>query len=112
MIVVSNSSPIINLAIVGKLDLLRLLYGSITIPGAVYHEVVIQGAGQPGAVEVQSQPWFQQRAVGDQALVALLRSDLDEGESEAVALAHEMKADLLLMDEQAGRDAAQRLGLR
>jgi uncharacterized protein len=66
----------------------------------------------PGAAEVQTQPWFHQRPVADTALVALLRSDLDEGEAEAVALAHEIKADLLLIDEQAGRRHAARLGLK
>jgi len=46
MIVVSNTSPIINLASVGQLDLLQKLYGRIAIPKAVYHEVVFKGAGQ------------------------------------------------------------------
>ena len=48
MIVVSNTSPIINLAAVGQLDLLRQLYGQIVIPQAVYVEIVGRGAGQPG----------------------------------------------------------------
>ena len=52
MIVVSNTSPIINLAAVGQLDLLRHLYGQVVIPQAVYSEIVGVGAGQPGADEV------------------------------------------------------------
>lgn len=112
MTVVSNSSPIINLARIGKLELLRQLYGVVLIPDAVYQEVVAGGAGRPGAAEVLSQTWVHRQVVGNVALVALLRANLDEGESEAVALATEMKADLLLLDEQAGRAAAARLGLR
>ena len=46
MIVVSNTSPIINLAAIGRLDILRQLYGSIVIPESVYHEIVIMGSGE------------------------------------------------------------------
>jgi hypothetical protein len=49
MKVVSNTSPLINLAWIGQLELLHTLYGEIHIPEAVWHEIVIQGAGQPGA---------------------------------------------------------------
>ena len=52
MIVVSNTSPIINLACVSQLDLLRQLYGQIIIPQAVFTEIAIAGAGEPGAKEV------------------------------------------------------------
>jgi uncharacterized protein len=112
MIVVSDTSPIINLATIGHLDLLHQLYADIVIPSAVYHEIVVAGAGMPGAAEVQTQSWFHQQPVADTAFVTLLQADLDVGEAEAVALAHEIKADLLLIDEQAGRRHAARLGLR
>ena len=49
MIVVSNASPLINLAWIGKLDLLQQLYTEVLIPQAVWDEVVISGTGQPGA---------------------------------------------------------------
>jgi predicted nucleic acid-binding protein len=51
MTIVSNASPLINLARIGKLDLLHRLYDSVLIPQAVWDEVVVQGAGQPGAEE-------------------------------------------------------------
>ena len=70
MIVVSDTSPIINLAVIGRLDLLRDLYMDVVIPGAVYQEIVIQGAGKPGSVEVRTQPWFKQQAVVDTARAA------------------------------------------
>ena len=52
MIVVSNTSPIINLAVVQQLELLHQLYGEVFVPQAVYDEVVITGAGQAGATEL------------------------------------------------------------
>ena len=48
MTIMSNASPLINLARIGKLDLLHRLYDSVLIPQAVWDEVVVQGAGQPG----------------------------------------------------------------
>jgi len=54
MIVVSNTSPIINLAAIGRLELLQHLYGTIAIPQAVYHEIAVRGSGQPGAIEIQT----------------------------------------------------------
>lgn len=52
MIVASNTSPITNLACVGRLDLLRRLYGQTIIPQAVFTEIAIAGADEPGAKEV------------------------------------------------------------
>jgi predicted nucleic acid-binding protein len=112
VIVVSNTSPIINLAAVGQLQLLWQLYGRIIIPQAVYREIVIVGAGQPGAVQVKSSDWIEMRPVSDQALVASLQLKVDEGEAEAIALAAALNADLVLLDERRGRVAASHLGLR
>src|SRR6266568_5010305 len=110
MIVVSDTSAIINLAMIGRLDLLHQLYNEVIIPAAVYQEIVVQGAGKPGAVEVQTQPWFKQQAVVDTACVSQLRRDLDEGEAEAIVLAREIGADLLLIDDLAARRHAALLG--
>ena len=112
MIVVSNTSPIINLAALGRLDLLQQLYGRVVIPRAVYHEITVVGAGQPGAMEVQTLEWIESREVIDRALVTALQAELDEGEAEAIALAIQLKAHLLLLDERRGRAVASRLGLR
>lgn len=51
MKVVSNTSPIINLAAINHLDVLRQVFGTIVIPQAVYHEIVIVGAGNPVPVK-------------------------------------------------------------
>jgi uncharacterized protein len=112
MIVVSNSSPLISLAAIGRLELLHELYGTITIPRAVHHEVAIQGIERPGAVEIQTLDWFVCRDVTDPNVVTALEGKLDRGEAEAIALAAELQADLLLMDERLGRTEAARFGLR
>ncbi len=111
MIVVSNTSPIINLAAIGRLELLQQLYGTIAIPQAVYNEIAVRGSGQPGASEIQTSPWFERHHVRDAALVQRLKQHLDAGESEAIALAVEMQADQLLLDERRGRTIAKQQGV-
>ena len=112
MNVVSDASPLINLARIGELDLLHRLYGALLIPDAVWREVVIKGAGQPGAEEVRAASWIKTCDVVNEHLVRALRQELDAGEAEAIALALEVEADLLLMDERLGRETAQYLGVR
>lgn len=112
MIVVSNTSPITNLAAVGQLDLLRQLYEKVLIPPAVYGELTGSSGGQPGALEVQTLEWIETRPVADRALITALQMELDEGEAEALALAKELAAGLLLLDERRGRAVASRLHLR
>jgi uncharacterized protein len=112
MIVVSNSSPLISLGAIGRLELLLKLYGVISIPRAVHREVTVTGSGRPGAVEVQSFAWITCCDVGNPTVVTALQGKLDRGEAEAIALALELPADLLLMDERLGRIEAARFGLR
>lgn len=87
MSIVSNASPLINLARIGKLDLLRELYGELLVPKAVWQEVVVKGGGQPGADEVRAATWIKTHAVTNRQLVQALQQDLDAGEAEAIALA-------------------------
>lgn len=112
MIVVSDASPLINLARIGKLSLLQEIYGTVLVPDAVWHEVVIRGRGQAGAAEVESAGWVQRRAIADRVLAVTLQRDLNLGEAEAIVLALESDADLLVIDERLGRLAANRLGVR
>ncbi len=112
MTIVCNASPLINLACINQLDLLHRLYGEIFIPQAVWREVVVQGVGQPGADEVRRASWIRLVEVANGALVQALRQELDAGEAEAIVLALELKAELLLMDERLGRDTARHMGLR
>lgn len=104
MITVCNSSPLIGLAAIGLFDLFNALYGTIHIPEAVWQEVVVSGAGRPGSQEVQATSWIICHKVADQQAVAqLLTGGLDQGECEAIVLAHELNAALLILDDRKAR---------
>ena len=109
MIVVSNTSPIIGLAAIRCLDLLRDLFGKIHIPEAVYRE--LDFFDQPGAREARDLGWIVVLALREPALAQALDLELDEGEAAAIALALELGADVVLIDERRGRSVAGRLGL-
>jgi predicted nucleic acid-binding protein len=112
VIVVSDTSPINNLAAINQLHLLQQLYGTVIIPEAVYQELTDPSFPVAGATEVQTFDWIQTRAVSDRAIVEALSNELDIGEAEAIALAVEIQADQVLMDERRGRLVASRLNLR
>ena len=112
MIVVSNTSPLTNLAAIGQFDLLHRLYARLYIAEGVWDELNAQGKRWPGRDEVAAADWIERHAVQNQSLVTALRRDLDRGEAETLALALELGADLALLDEKEGRHTAQRLGLR
>ncbi|MHC5718537.1 MAG: DUF3368 domain-containing protein [Nostoc sp.] len=111
MIIVSDTSPINNLAAINHLHLLQQLYGTVLIPEAVYRELTDPNFPVAGAIEVQTFIWIQTRPVEDRILVEALSNELDIGEAEAIALALEMKADQVLIDERRGRMIAARLNL-
>ena len=105
-------SPISNLLRIGQLPLLQALYGSVVIPESVYAEIrALESFGIDTSLLVDTE-WIAILPVGDQALVERLKDELDPGEAEAIALAIELKADRLLMDERLGRQVAQRFSLR
>lgn len=112
MIAVSNTSPLTSLAAIGHFDLLRKLFEKIHIAPGVWEELNHGGRRHPGSSEVENASWVQRHEVGDENLVVVLRRDLDRGEAETLALAIELKAEIVLLDEQEGRRAATRLGLR
>lgn len=114
MIVVSDTSPITNLAAIGQMGLLQQLYATIVIPIAVYNEMVAADHIVPGALEVQTLSWIQTQIVADTQRVTKIQNsqdNIDLGEAEAIILALELKADLLLMDERRGRALAANYGL-
>jgi hypothetical protein len=104
MIVVSNAGPIVALSRINHLFVLPALYETILIPQAVRDELTAREA--PGAAEPRSAEWLQQRRVDSKTAVSLLRERLDAGESEAIVLALDLEADILLMDEARGRRIA------
>jgi len=90
---------------------LKQLYDRVLVPRAVYEEVVISGAERPGANEVQSEDWIQVQQVSNHQEVSAVTSFLGQGEAEAIVLAQEIGADLLLIDEKLGRKEAANRGL-
>jgi predicted nucleic acid-binding protein len=111
VIVVCDASPIISLSSIGRFGLLRQLYEKICVPDAVYEEVTRAGE-RAGARELASADWVERRTLGNDFLARALYGELDHGESEAIALAVELGADLLLVDERQGRAVAARFGLK
>ncbi|NJL19704.1 MAG: DUF3368 domain-containing protein [Leptolyngbyaceae cyanobacterium SM1_3_5] len=112
MIVVSDTSPINNLAAIDHLHLLQQLYEIVIIPEAVFRELTDPDFPTAGSTEVQTFDWIQTRSVRDRTTVEALRSDLDIGEAEAIALAIELNADQVLIDERRGRLIADRFNLQ
>jgi hypothetical protein len=111
--VVSDASPLITLARIGHLDSLHKLYEAVHIPTEVYNEVVIAGAGMPGAAAVSKADWIHVTAVRDSERLAkaISKTGLGAGETSAVFLAKELAADLTLMDEWKARRFAIEEGL-
>lgn len=112
MTVVSNTSPLTNLAAVGHFALLQQLYEHLHIPEAVARELSAVPPERSGYVAVAETPWLLVRPVRNRAFVRYLRLELGPGESEAIALGRELKSDLLLIDERKGSEPAIRSGLR
>ncbi len=111
MIVVADTSCLIALARINKLDLLHQLYGTILVPEAVWHEAT-DFEEKAGSVEISRAAWLQKRSIEHQLLFKALRQNLGVGEAEAIVLALEVNADLLIMDERSGRETARFMGLQ
>ena len=101
-IVIVNATPIISLALIGKLDLLRLLYGTVLTPPAVQAEILAGGIKNIGVLEMQQSNWIRVTSLQDPRRADLL-SDLDRGEAEVIALALELNANLVIIDERLAR---------
>jgi hypothetical protein len=112
LIVISDTSVINNLAVINQLELLQKLYAQIVIPKAVYEELTLPDFWVAGASEVQSYDWIQVRSVSNDSLLKRLQQELDIGESEAITLAIELKAELILIDERLARKIVEKWNLR
>lgn len=113
MTAVSDSSPLIVLAKLGCFDLLKRLFPQLYISTEVHQEVVIAGAGLPGASEVAGAQWIEVRQLGDQAgpSAALKTLALGAGEFSTILLARELSADAVLLDDYNARKVARAQGL-
>jgi predicted nucleic acid-binding protein len=106
--VVSNTGPLIALASIGQFDLLRRLFGKILFPPAVRAEV----QDETSVAALTAADWIVVQPAQDLLAVQLLREELDAGESEAIILARELDAELVLIDERAARRKARGIGLQ
>ncbi|MCM1538857.1 MAG: DUF3368 domain-containing protein [bacterium] len=114
MIVISDTTPILSLLKAGQLELMQKLYQSVLVPKAVYRELTENPIYKEEAERIKRVEFFSVIAVENIKSVHILRSvtGLDEGESEALIMYDEQKADLLLMDEQKGRKVAKQMNVR
>jgi uncharacterized protein len=113
VIIVSDTSPLSGLAIIGSLSLLQQLYEQVLIPPAVANELARGGEDDDRITLVLSLNWIEVRQPTNVQLVAMLENErnLDRGEAEAIVLALELGADELLIDERLGRREANQRGL-
>lgn len=113
MIVISDTTPVISLLKIGRLDLLERLFGEVLIPDAVYAELTADKRFAEEAREVSDAPYIRTVPVSNPGAVRILKmaTGLDQGESEAIVLTDELKADLLLMDEAKGRTISGQMGI-
>lgn len=108
MIVVSDTSPITNLIEIGRLEILRSLFRTVLIPPAVFREATFH---EHVRKEIEDADWIRVVELTTHDLYLSLAEKLDRGEAEAISLAVETSADLILIDESEGRREALELGI-
>jgi len=111
MIIVSNTSPLSNLASIDHLFILEQIYGKIIIPEAVYNELTHPDAGEIIINSIKSAQWLEICSVINIEKVKKLQEKIHLGEAEAIILALELNANELLIDERLGRLKAEALGI-
>jgi predicted nucleic acid-binding protein len=115
--VVSNTSPLLYLAKLGKLDLLKKLFDKIIIPETVYEEVVLKGKerGFIDAVVIDkaiNDGWIEVRQVTFDKKIESYSSEVDAGELAVIQLAKKLNSALTLIDDAPARIIAEGLGLK
>ena len=109
--VVVNSSPLIALSGLHRLDVLQGLYGEIYIPAAVYEEISAKQESVCKQSVDASKSWIHVCPIANQLAKRFFKSKLHDGEVEAMILAQERKAELLIMDDALAKKHAEYLGI-
>jgi len=109
MIVVSDTSAISNLLRIGEVDLLKLTFGRVIIPKAVYDEICRIDSHRTA---LKNLDWIELLEISETSFRDSLLQRVDIGEAEAIALAVELSADYLLIDEAEGRELARSMDIR
>ena len=101
MIVVSDTTPLISLLKINRINLLERLFGEVMIPQAVFNELTVDDRFLLEAEQIRQQNFIVVKPINNPESVSILKrvTGLDQGESEAIVMTDELKADLLLMDE-------------
>lgn len=110
MIVVSDTSPVANLILINKLDILHILFGKIIIPPAVDKEIKALKNLNIDLDTYINSSWIALEKPVDTDKVSALMKMIDDGEAEAIVIAKELKADYLLIDERKGTRLAKHEG--
>lgn len=109
---VADTSPLIFLAKLNRLDLLRKGAEEILVPPAVLGEIAEQDDEATLRIEEAQRTWLQVRPVKDLRLSTMLKRELGDGEAEAIVLALETKAARIVLDDLDARRLADQLGLK
>ena len=108
--IVSNTTPIISLLKLNRLDLLQKIYKQVYIPTAVYNEIEA-GKTKGYYKDLSEIDWINILEIQDKQAVKYFL-DLDAGEAEAIVLATELNANLIILDEKLGRFHAKHTDLK
>ena len=110
-VVVADSTCLIGLARIGRLQILQQLFGEILVAPAVFRETVTDGRGRPGAAEIAGASWIRTVAIENRDDARRLAQTLGAGEAESIVLAAEQHADFLVLDDRHARATALTRGL-
>lgn len=105
---VCNTGPLIALAIIQKLNILKALFSEVVIPEAVHYEILEGGVSCAGIASYRKESWIQVRPTSKD-VDPLLDTVLDLGEASVIQLATECGADFVLIDEKKGRKVAREI---
>jgi predicted nucleic acid-binding protein len=114
MIVISDTTPLLSLLKINRLNLLKEIFKQVIIPQAVFDELTVDKRFETEAEQIKNASYIIVKTVASEEAVSILKkvAGLDRGESEAIILTDELNADLLLMDEARGRTVSAQMGFK